>query len=115
MTKEEIISAISEDKMMPFIQPEQLAGIVDFVIKNYKPSLFSNLDEAADNYAENILANGEDMFDAIADAFKAGAVWKAGLGKAFEEVDLEKERAKIEDIIKGSYSTARDERVELAH
>lgn len=31
------------------------------------------------------------------------------------EVDLEKERAKIEDIIKGSYSTARDERVELAH
>lgn len=39
MTKEEIIQAIVDDKTMPFIQPEQLSGIVDFVIKNYKPSL----------------------------------------------------------------------------
>lgn len=46
MTKEEIIQAISDDKMMPFIQPEPLAEIVDFVIKNYKPSLPSNLDES---------------------------------------------------------------------
>ena len=47
MTREEIIEAISDDKMMPFIQTDQLANIVDFVIKNYKPSLPSNLDEAA--------------------------------------------------------------------
>ncbi len=47
--REEIIQAISDDKMMPFIQPEQLAEIVDFVIKNYKPSLPSNLDEAAED------------------------------------------------------------------
>ena len=36
MTREEIIQAISDDKMMPFIQPEQLAQIVEFVIKNYR-------------------------------------------------------------------------------
>ena len=39
MTQEEIIQAISDDKTMPFIQPEQLAEIVDFVIKNYNPFL----------------------------------------------------------------------------
>lgn len=39
MTQEEIIQAISDDKTMPFIQPEQLAGIVDFVIKNYNSFL----------------------------------------------------------------------------
>ncbi len=48
--------------------------------------LSSNLDEAAEEYAENILAGGEDMFDAIADAFKAGAEWMAGQGKTKEAV-----------------------------
>lgn len=38
MTKEEIIQAISDDDMMPFIQPDQLANIVNFVINNYNPS-----------------------------------------------------------------------------
>jgi len=33
MKREEIIQAIAEDKMMPFIQPGQLAQIVDFVIE----------------------------------------------------------------------------------
>ena len=86
MTREEIIEAIANDKMMPYIQPGQLAEIVDFVIKNYKPSLPSNLDEAADAYSENILANGEDMFDAIADGFRAGAEWMAGQGATKEAV-----------------------------
>ena len=36
MKREEIIQAIAEDKMMPFIQPGQLAQIVDFVIENYQ-------------------------------------------------------------------------------
>lgn len=45
MTKEEIIQAISDDKMMPFIQPEQLAQIVEFVINNYRPSLPSDADD----------------------------------------------------------------------
>lgn len=40
-----------------------------------QPSLPSNLDEAAEKYSENILANNEDLQDAIEDAFKAGAEW----------------------------------------
>lgn len=48
--------------------------------KQEQHSLPSNLDEAADAYSENILANGEDMFDAIADGFRAGAEWIAGQG-----------------------------------
>lgn len=98
MTKEELIQAISDDKMMPFIQPEQLAGIVDFVIKNYKPSLPSNLDEAADAYSENILANGEDMFDAIADGFRAGAEWMAGQGVSMQITD-ETEWADVDSFV----------------
>ena len=56
MTREEIIQAISNDKMMPFIQPEQLAQIVAFVIENYRPSLPSNLDEAVENISDKHLA-----------------------------------------------------------
>lgn len=89
MTKEEIIEAISEDKMMPFIQPEQLSGIVDFVIKNYHPGLPSNLDEAADCYKDTVTPEEVDDSEhaysyetyteyQIADAFKAGAEWIAG-------------------------------------
>ena len=79
MTTEEIIQAISDDKMMPFIQSEQLAGIVDFVIKNYNPSLPSNLDEAANMYGLKS-AHGEDNYCAWwhRDGFKAGAEWMAG-------------------------------------
>ena len=44
------------------------------------PSFPSNLDEAAEKYSENILANNEDLQDAIEDAFKAGVEWIAGLG-----------------------------------
>lgn len=97
MTREEILEAISNDKMMPFLQPEQLAGIVDFVLKNYQPSLPSNLDEAAEEYAYN---NWEDNdyhtgaseglpFDAIGHTekcFKAGAEWMAGQGITKEAV-----------------------------
>ena len=85
MTQEEIIQAISDDKMAPFIQPEQLAQIVAFVIENYRPSLLSNLDEAAEEYSENILANNEDLQDAIEDAFKAGAEWMAEQGLEGEQ------------------------------
>lgn len=49
MTREEIINALQNDKMMPFIQPDQLAKIVDFVSENYKPSLPDGLEEAAKN------------------------------------------------------------------
>ena len=91
MTREEIIRAISDDKMMPFIQPDQLAQIVAFVIKNYQPSLPSDLDEAARKYGheEPILPeyyNDGDIPDYerwTAEAFKAGAEWMAGQGASF--------------------------------
>jgi hypothetical protein len=35
-----------------------------------------DLEKAAEQYSENVLAGGEDMFDAIADG--AGAEWMAG-------------------------------------
>ena len=57
MTREEIIQAISDDKMMPFIQPEQLSEIVNFVIENYQPSLPSNLDEAAEKEIERFCSD----------------------------------------------------------
>lgn len=44
------------------------------------PSLPANLDEAAEKYSENILANNEDLQDAIEDAFKEGAEWMAKQG-----------------------------------
>ena len=84
MTKEEIIQAISDDKMMPFIQSEQLAGIVDFVIKNYNPSIPSNLDEAAEESAKRWRKNPdgsesrEMLFQPHIRGFKAGAEWMAG-------------------------------------
>lgn len=84
MTQEEIIEAISEDKMMPYIEPYQLSEIVDFVIKNYHPSFPSNLDEAAEEYSKQAF-NGLLVVDNI-DAFKAGAEWMAGHGVAKEAV-----------------------------
>lgn len=77
MTKEELIQAISDDKMMPFIQPEQLAGIVDFVIKNYRPSLPPNLDEAAEAFAKR---QGIELAPFARKFFKDGGEWLAGQG-----------------------------------
>lgn len=90
MTKEEIIQAIFDDKMMPFIQPDQLAQIVDFVIKNYTPSLPSDLDEAALKELQVYLpqGNGPDgIYYFIAAQmlamYKAGAEWMAEKGASF--------------------------------
>ena len=47
-------------------------------LQQEQPSLPSGLDDAAEKYSENILANNEDLQDAIEDAFKAGAEWMAG-------------------------------------
>ena len=46
----------------------------------------SGLDEAAEKYSENILANNEDLQDAIEDAFKAGSEWMAGQGYVKEGI-----------------------------
>ncbi len=80
MTREEIIEAISDDKMMPFIQTDQLANIVDFVIKNYHPSLPSNSDEAAEEYAyrgipDIMKPTFKPLADEVAKYFKAGVEW----------------------------------------
>lgn len=84
MTQAEIIQAISDDKMMPFIQPEQLTQIVEFVIKNYRPSLPSDLDEAAFSYENDLWESGFKECgyspQEVSDAFKAGAYWMAGQG-----------------------------------
>ena len=81
MTREEIIQAISDDKMMPFIQPEQLAQIVEFVINNYRPCLPSDLDEAAWAYVKKKYGIGEPEKafenEEIAEDFIAGAEWMA--------------------------------------
>ena len=117
MTREEIIQAISDDKMMPFTQPDQLAEIVDFVIKNYKPSLPSDLDEAAEEFAYN---NWEDNdyhtgaseglpFDAIGHTekcFRAGVEWLAGqgvtkevvIGMATEEISITVSQQTLDDL-----------------
>ena len=90
MTQEEIIQAISDDKMMPFIQPEQLAQIVEFVIKNYQPSLPSDLDEAAFSYENNLWESGFKECgyspQEVSDAFKAGAEWMARQGETFDGI-----------------------------
>ena len=92
MTKEEIIQAISDDETMPFIQPEQLAQIVAFVINNYQPSLPSDIDEAELKYVEsmdNPPANQEEE-RIIYQTFKAGAEWMAGQGWS-RELEVEED------------------------
>ena len=61
-------------------------NLLDFVIslQQEQLSLPSGLDDAAEKYSENILANNEDLQDAIEDAFKAGAEWMARQGELFE-------------------------------
>ena len=98
MTQEAIIKAISDDKMMPFIQLEQLAQIVAFVIENYRPSLPFNLDEAANRqtaleqpYKWEEEQDGSFgvtplfVMSNIRSTFKAGAEWMAGQGVTIED------------------------------
>ena len=49
-------------------------------LQQEQPSLPSDIDKAAEEYSENILANNEDLQDAIEDAFKEGAKWMARQG-----------------------------------
>lgn len=98
MTKEEIIQAISDDKMMPFIQPDQLAQIVAFIINNYQPSLPSNLDEAAEKsmpeeegFLEiDIYGGSEAVYsrEQMFAMFKAGAELVAGQGVKIGETKI---------------------------
>lgn len=78
MTQEETISYLKAyldgDTAVGNIIP--LRSVLGSAIKYLsEPSLPSNLNEASEKYSENILANNEDLQDAIEDAFKAGAEW----------------------------------------
>lgn len=103
MTQEEIIQAISDDKMMPFIQTDQLAQIVAFVIKNYQPFLPSNIDEAAkEEYPDfsNSIAS-KAAVDAVRDAFKTGVKWMTEQGETFNGfISVKRKRSLI--VIEGS-------------
>lgn len=91
MTKEEIVQAISDDKTIPFIQPKQLAQIVAFVVENYRPSLPSNLDEAAEEVmkwigSEDGTYPGYEVKRGVKMAFKAGAEWNSPSYSAIKKV-----------------------------
>lgn len=83
MTNEETIAIL---RGMTKHNEDEDAAIFAAIQALLKPELPAGLDEAADAYSENILANGEDMFDAIADGFRAGAEWMAGQGATKEAV-----------------------------
>lgn len=82
MTKEEAIETI-KDICLTTEQLTRIEKALECLLS--QPSLPSDLDEAAEKYSENILANNEDLQDAIEDAFKAGAEWMAGQGYTKEE------------------------------
>lgn len=100
MTKEEIVVALLDDMEMPYLQDWQARDIVDFVIKNYHPSLPSVLDEAAipESEMDEWMKYGPHTnypWCSIPDAIKitaehffalgkqAGAEWMAGQGQTF--------------------------------
>ncbi|MBR3467375.1 MAG: hypothetical protein IKH15_09170 [Bacteroidales bacterium] len=78
MTREEIIEAIQNDDMMPFLQDWEARDVVDFVLKNYRPSLPSNLEEAAE---DRVTENGRFELTASEklriDDIMFGAEWMA--------------------------------------
>ena len=96
MTREEIIEAIQNDDMMPFLQDWEARDVVDFVLKNYRPSPRSDLDEAANRQAalEKPYKWEEEkdgsfgvtplfVMSNVRSAFKACAEWMAGQGASF--------------------------------
>ena len=83
MTKEEAIETLKRmsplsSALMP--SPQQAIDAVNMAIAALSIELPQGLDEAAEKYSENILANNEDLQDAIEDAFKEGAEWMAKQG-----------------------------------
>lgn len=78
MTQEEAIKYLRQ--IYPngghcWLDLQRIEAIEMAIMALSKLSLPSNLDEAAEKYSENILANNEDLQDAIEDAFIAGAEW----------------------------------------
>lgn len=89
MTKNEIVHAILTDKRVPFIQRDQLERIVNYavdqVVENYKTTLPSELDEAAEKIASDIEPDYPDIsadtcHKKIVEGIKAGAEWMTNQG-----------------------------------
>lgn len=96
MTREEIIEAIQNDNMMPFLQDWEARDVVDFVLKNIQPSLPDGLEEAADKQAfiespyswesqpGTFGSTPLFLMSNIRSAFKAGAEWAFRQGWTFD-------------------------------
>lgn len=90
MTREEIIEAIQNDDMMPFLQDWQARDVVDFVLKNIQPSLPDGLEEAAEEYATkwHKRPDGSEWKSIFPKAairdFIAGAEWAFRQGWTFD-------------------------------
>ena len=54
------------------------------IITKEQPSLPSNLDEAAEDFAKKDWIHGGVWLDAVKQTFKAGAEWMAGQGEMIE-------------------------------
>ena len=84
MTKEEIIEKIENNPMFPYIQPDSLEEIVEFVIENsisLKEQEPQGLDEVAKEQAKSFGYMSFDYeFDENVESFKAGAKWMAEQG-----------------------------------
>lgn len=81
MTREEIIEAIQNDDMMPFLQDWQARDVVDFVLKNIQPSLPDGLEEAAwDCVLDSVDVNNPVLLpkykELLTYLFIAGAEWQ---------------------------------------
>lgn len=81
MTREEIIEAIQNDNMMPFLQDWEARDVVDFVLKNSRPYLPAELYEAAE---DRVTENGRFELTASEkmriDDIMFGAEWMARHG-----------------------------------
>lgn len=81
MTREEIVEAIQNDNMMPFLQDWEARDVVDFVLKNTRQELPEGLEEAAEKASKTWRRNedgseSKELFpQTFIRGFIAGAKW----------------------------------------
>lgn len=86
MTKEEALKILRKDllsNLVNYYSSEELQDAIDTIVS--KPSLPSNLDEAAEEIASDIAPTHPDIgwdvcFEKIKEGIKAGSEWMAGQG-----------------------------------
>ena len=94
MTLIELIKAEIERLENRCITTECMAEELLSFIESQENAQPQGLDEAAEEYAQRIIANGEDFQDALEDAVKYGAMWQAEQGVSMKIT----EKTKWEDI-----------------